>query len=481
MNSWQDKAIKLLEDSLFPIPQELNNIDWKCALSDKSERLAQHICAFSNTENGGYLVFGINDSDASFVDISKDEIEHITTTLGNIAKNNLAWSVQLEHAVIDYKGHPLLFIRILEQTNKPIHLRGKDIYDAFIRSAGHTVKMSRQQVHELIAQSHGLSFEDRVAKVVNSADDVINLLDCDKLFEMLHKNKPSDKNTIMRQLKEYGLIVSKSDSYEILNLGAILFARELRDFNTLKGKEIIVRRYEGTNNRVLNIEYVCHTGYAVGFEGLLNFIAQNTSVERIEVMRTQEPSYPIVAVRELLANMMVHQDFAIKGMLLTVEIFTNRITFTNPGSSLNDVNRLIDLPPHSRNENMAQLMLLLDMCERRGSGIDRATDAIGQMKLPAYKAQSGDDFTRITLFPRKNVKEMTREERIAVCYQHACLLYEDGKAINNVSVRERFNLNKNQTAMASRILNDTESSGLIKFEHPEAISRKFAAYIPYYG
>ena len=112
-------------------------------------------------------------------------------------------------------------------------------------------------------------------------------------------------------------------------------------------------------------------------------------------------------------------------------------------------------------------MLQMDMCERRGSGIDRATDAISQMKLPAYKAQSGDDYTRITLFPKKKVSEMTREERIAICYQHACLLYEDGKSINNQIVRERFNLNKNQAVMASRILADTQESGLIKMKDPE--------------
>ncbi len=481
MITWQNKAIKLLENSLSPIPQELNGIDWKCALSDKSERLAQHLCAFSNTKNGGYIVFGINDTDVSFVDMSKDEIEEITQKMGNIARNNLAWSIQLEHAVVDYNGHALLFIRIPEQTNKPIYLRGKDIYEAYIRSAGHTVKMSREQVHELIAQSHGLTFEDRVAVNVNSAEDVLRLLDYGKFFEMLHKNVPTDTPRIITQLEEYGLIAAKGDAYEILNLGAILFARELRDFNTLRGKEIIVRRYEGTNNRVLNIEYVCNSGYAVGFEGLIDFIAKNTSVERIKVLRSQEPSYPIVAVRELLANMMVHQDFAVKGMLSTVEIFTNRIAFTNPGSSLNDVNRLIDLPPHSRNEKMAQLMLLLDMCERRGSGIDRATDAIGQMKLPAYKAQSGDDFTRITLFPKKNVKDMTREERIAACYQHACLLYEDGQSFNNMSVRERFNLNKNQTVLASRILSDTQQAGLIKPVNPEMEAKRYYAYIPYYG
>ena len=89
MSNWQEQAIKALEDSLHPVPQELNGIDWKCALSDKSDRLAQHICAFSNTANGGFLVFGVND-DTTFTTLSKNEIEEITNKLGNIAKNNLA-------------------------------------------------------------------------------------------------------------------------------------------------------------------------------------------------------------------------------------------------------------------------------------------------------------------------------------------------------------------------------------------------------
>ena len=480
MSSWQDKAVKALEDSLFPVPQELNIIDWKCALSDNSEKLAHHLCAFSNTHEGGFLVYGV-DNDAQFVELSKDDIELIVSRLGSIAKNNLAWSIQLEHAVIDYKGHALLFIRIPEQTNKPIYMRGKDIYEAYIRSVGHSVKMSREQVHEMIALSHGISFEDRVAMNGLQMEDVERLLDWEKLFEKLDKKVPSERQLVMKQMQEYGLIVENNERYDIMNLGAILFARKLKDFPTLSGKEIIVRKYQGTNNRVLSMEYHCQSGYAVGFDDLIAFVSQNTSKEQIEVKREAVPTYPVVAIRELTANMMVHQDFAIKGMPLTIEIFENRLTFTNPGSSLNDVNRLIDLPPHSRNEAMAQMMLLLDMCERRGSGYDRATDAIAQMKLPAYKAQSGDDYTRVTLFPKKKVSEMTRDERIAVCYQHACLLYEDGLSINNQSVRERFNLNKNQSVTASRILADTFEKGLIKMENPEMESKRYTAYIPYYG
>lgn len=480
MASWQEQAYKALENSLYPVPQELNGVDWKCALSDKSEKLAHHLCAFSNTTGGGFMAFGVT-NDATFVELTKDEVELIADRLGSIAKNNLAWSIQLEHDVVDFKGHAVLFVRIHEQTNKPIYMRGKDIYEAYIRSAGHSVKMSREQVHELIARSHGLSFEKRVAKNGLRIEDVEQLLDCEKLYEKLDRKMPSDKVLMMNQMADYKLIVENGDRYDVLNLGAVLFARRLKDFPTLEGKEIIVRKYQGTNNRILSMEYRCETGYAVGFDDLINFVSRNTSKEQIEVERKEVPTYPVVAIRELAANMMGHQDFAIKGMPLTIEIFENRLTFTNPGPSLNDVNRLIDLPPNSRNELLAQMMLLLHMCERRGSGIDRATDAIGEMKLPAYKAQSGDDYTRITLYPKKKVSEMTREERIAVCYQHACLLYEDGMAIGNQSVRERFNINTKQSAMASRILADTLESGLIKMENPETESKRYTSYIPFYG
>ena len=46
---------------------------------------------------------------------------------------------------------------------------------------------------------------------------------------------------------------------------------------------------------------------------------------------------------------------------------------------------------------MAQSMLQLGLCERRGSGVDRAVEAMEKMFLPAYKAESGADFTRVTM------------------------------------------------------------------------------------
>ena len=112
--NWKEKAIKCLKDSLSPIPTELNEIDWKSGLSSKTERLAQHLCAFSNLEGGGFLVYGLND-DATMFSVTKAHADEIIRKLGNIALNNLSQSIKIQHNTIEYNGNALLFIYIPEQ------------------------------------------------------------------------------------------------------------------------------------------------------------------------------------------------------------------------------------------------------------------------------------------------------------------------------------------------------------------------------
>ena len=93
--------------------------------------------------------------------------------------------IQLDHAVMDYDGHALLFVYIPEFREKPMYLRGSDIYISYIRSAGHTVRASRQQVRQMIADSEGVSYENRIAKYGLTGAEVLRLLNYKKLFELL--------------------------------------------------------------------------------------------------------------------------------------------------------------------------------------------------------------------------------------------------------------------------------------------------------
>ena len=477
---WKDNAIKILRKSLSPIPNELNELDWKSGLSDKTERMAQHLSAFANLNGGGLLVFGVHD-DGTFFTMNKSEIDKIVQKLGNIAMNNLSYPIPIEHSVIDFDGHSLLFIYVPEQKDEPVHLRGNDPYTAYHRSAGQTVKMSRNQVKALIATSQGITFEQKIAQYNLTKDDILKLLDYKALFRLLDKQIPHSEDTIIERLTQYHLCERKGENWAITNLGAILFAADLQKFPSMAGHEVIVRKYIGENNRQQEFEQHGAYGYAVGFEGLVDFVMNITSTEDIKVKRESIPTYPRIAIREFIANALVHQDFGITGMPVTIEIFSNRISITNAGAPLNDINRLIDLPPQSRNEQLAQMMFTLGICERRGSGIDRAIAAIEEMLLPPVKFTKSEHHTRIFMFPQKSYKEMSKQEKILACYQHACLRYEDGGTINNQSVRERFKLPKNNTSVVSRIISETQAAGFIKPADIETASKKYMTYIPYYG
>lgn len=477
---WTERAIELLKDSLEPVPCELNEIDWKSGLSSKTDRLAQHISAFANHLCGGILVYGVN-NDGSLFSVSKEQIDEIVRTLGNIAHNNLSSHIPIEHSVQCYQGHNLLFIYIPEEAEKPVHLRGKDIYASYYRSGGQTLKMSSKQVQVLIAKSRGVSFEESIALDHLAPEQVLDVLDYQTLYGLLDRNVPKSTDTIISLLYEMGYCIDQNGLCAITNLGAILFARSLQKFPSLSGREVIVRKYEGQNNRQLQFEQRGGLGYAVGFMGLIDFIMRNTGKEVINVGRSIEPIYPNVAIREFVANALIHQDFAIDGSPITIEIFSNRLVITNPGAPLNNIARLIDLPPRSRNEKLAQSMFLLGLCERRGSGVDRAIEAVEKMFLPPVKFQALEDYTRVSLFPQKPLAEMTKREKIMACYQHACLMFEDNIAINNQSIRERFGLNKNQSSAASRIIADTIDEKLIKPADEESVSKKFSTYVPFYA
>ena len=479
---WIDDAVRYLKESLHPVPSELNSLDWKSGLSPKSERLAQHMSAFANNEGGGFFAYGIND-DATRCAMDKKTTDDIVTKLGNIAKHNLFRPIKIEHTVRNFEGHPVLFVHVPEQPDKPVYLRGGDIYDSYYRSAGSTHKMPRQMVANMIAQSQGVSFEMMAAKSDIKADEITKFLNLREFFKLIGKPMPDNADRIAEQCAGYNLCEKNGDSWNITNLGALLFAYDFRDFRHLEFKYILVRQYEGTNNRNLISERFFYEGYAISLDKIVEHTMSLLPKREIiqKALRVNIPTYPEVAIRELTANMQIHQDFNVSGMSNTIEIFTNRLTITNAGSPLIDTDRFIDMPPKSRNEKLAQAMFLFNLCERRGSGMDRAVEGVEKLCLPGIKVEKGEDFTRVSMYPQKDYKQMTKAEKILACYQHACLLNEDDIALTNQSLRERMGIGKNNAAVASRIIRDAIDANLIKAADTENESKKQSAYIPYYA
>lgn len=116
--------------------------------------------------------------------------------------------------------------------------------------------------------------------------------------------------------------------------------------------------------------------------------------------------YPPLAIRELVANALIHQDFNLTGTGPMIEIFSDRIEITNPGVPLIDTLRFIDEPPISRNEILASLMRRLNICEERGSGIDKVIFQVEMFQLPAPDFQVTSNHTKAILYAPKDLAGM---------------------------------------------------------------------------
>ena len=244
---WKEEAVRYLHQSLHPVKTELNELDWKSGLSEKSERLAQHISAFANQTGGGTFAFGVN-NDASLFTPSREQAEEIIKKVGNIARNNLNISIRIEHTSVDMDGYGILLVHVPEQKDKPVYLRGMTIYDSYYRSAGQTHKMSRPQVHAMLAAAEGLTFEDRTATSGITAEKVMTLLDFAQFYKLVNKPVPSGIDHIVEGMEAYGFCRKEEGAWSVTNLGAVLLARDLKDFPALAFKNVVVRQYKGNNN-----------------------------------------------------------------------------------------------------------------------------------------------------------------------------------------------------------------------------------------
>ena len=326
-------------------------------------------------------------------------------------------------------------------------------------------------------------FETTVARERLSAEDVLRLLDYPIYFKMLELPLPQGPDRTVEALAADGLIRrGPAGGWDVVNLGAILLAARLDDFPGLERKAIRVIRYRGGSRIETVMEKLVGKGYAAGFEESLGHIdALLPGGEAIENgLRTAWRGFPPVAVRELVSNMLIHQDFSVSGAGPMVEIFDDRIELSNPGAPLVLTDRFVDAPPRSRNEATAALMRRFGVCEERGSGIDKVVFAVEQAHLPAPLFDAPEGFTRTALFTRKNLKDMDRAEKIRATYLHSCIQYVTNERATNATLRNRFGIADRNAAVATRLLNDAVDAGMIAIAD-SAVGYRRRAYLPFWA
>ena len=474
-----DELLALLKDELKF--EESETSEFKIN-NDNPALIGKNISALSNAaalqnKEQAYLIFGINDDGGIVGTKFRANKKYKNQGIKNWLATQVSPGIHFDiHDVVVDDKHLVVFA-IDAATNYVAKFKSV----AYVRVGSSTKQLSKHDSLEkaLWQKLEHRSFEKALARSNLSGQDVIDMLDYSAYYDLKKPGMEIGPELALRELQTDGLIQYSKGKYAITNLGALLIAKDITQFEKLQRKLPRLIIYQGNNKIKVVEEPSIHTGYVLGIHEIMKrirwYLPKNEVIEK--VLREEHALYPEVAIRELLVNALIHQDFLITGMSPMVEIFKNRIEIRNPGVSLVSIERLIDASSQSRNEILAKQMRGLNFCEERGSGIDRVVLACEISQLPAPLFSVDDKTTHAVLYAPKTFTQMSKDDRVRATYQHACLKYVSGDCMTNKSLRERFGIPQNNYPQVSKIISYAVNEKLIQAD-PNFTSNRDKRYIP---
>lgn len=487
-NTDRPEYLLSLLHELRQLPKETGWVEFKCN-KDDPEEVGEYISALANSaalegKSFAYLVWGVADESHEVVGtrfrptMAKKGNEELENWLLRL----LSPQVHFQFKEFAAEGKLISMIIIPRASHRPVQFMGAE----YIRVGSYKKKLKDFPEKEagLWRVFDTTPFERLAAAERLGAPDVLKLLDYPSYFTLLDMALPETRDGILDRLSDDHMIRrGEAGTWDILNLGAILFATDLSQFRHLARKAVRVVEYIGRGRDRTKREDQGKKGYGSGFEGLIRFLKTILPENEVmgEALRKTVPIYPELAIRELVANMIIHQDFMLRGTGPMVEVFDGRLEITNPGVPLMDTKRFLDTPPRSRNEDLASFLRRVGICEERGSGIDKVVLQTEVYQLPAPLFEVVSDHTRVVLFAHKSFPDMDNSDRIRACYLHACLQYVQRNRMTNRSLRNRFGIEEKNRAQISRVISDAVDAGLIRPYDPESGSRRHASYVPFWA
>lgn len=455
----------------------------------REEEIGEYLSALANGaalhgKEQGYLVWGIEDGTSKVVGTNFHPHQ---TKVGNEALESwlachLTPRIDFRIYEFSFGGQPVVLIVVPAALHTPVRFKEFE----WIRIGSYKKKLRDfpEKARSLWLRCSQVAFESEIVAEGLTAEDVLRLLDYPSFYELSKVAPTTGATAIIDRLEQEKLVVRQGgDRVGITNLGALLFAKRASDFPTLARKVMRVIEYAGTNRVNRLREQPGSKGYANGFEGLIQYL--NARLPRNEVLgaalRTEAPMYPQLAIRELVANALIHQELRVTGEGPMVEVFSDRIELTNPGEPLIDPLRFLDSPPRSRNEATAALMRRLGICEEGGSGIDKVAFEVEFHQLPAPDFQVPPGHTKVVLFAHKPFSAMDGPDKTRACYLHACLECVSHRQMTNATLRKRLGVAPDNYPVVSRIIAETIRAGLVKPYDPDSRSKKHAKYLPFWA
>lgn len=385
----ESELIKLIEDIQLK-KTESNYIEVKSARNG-CPKIFDTLSSFSNQQNGGTIIFGVDENDDYNVCGVYDAAD--------LQKKIMEQSLQMEPvvrplctvAVVDGKTVVSAEIQEMDNFHKPCFYKGAGrLRGSYVRVADGDRLMTEYEVYSYEAFKQDIHDELRTNDRAEMTD--INTDEYQLYLLELKKNKPHLAKLEEKEINRLqGFVVDNKPTVAALMLFSVYpqayFPQLCITAVSVPGKEMSAtgsvgerfidnKRIEGSITQMLN--------------DALIFVRKNMKVKTIidaeTGMRNDRTEYPVIAVRELVLNALIHRDYSIhtESAPITITMYSDRMEIENPGGLYGrmTLDNLGFVSADTRNPYIAGALEIMGETENRYSGIPTIRSAMKNAGLP---------------------------------------------------------------------------------------------------
>jgi len=356
-----------------------------------SSKIVKDIVAFANAK-GGNIFIGVKDN-------------------GEIMGQKLTNKMRAEIIDLARKCEPSIQIKKIQHLGKIVVVSvSSGDEKPYSCSSGYyrrldavTQKMTQKEIRLVYKNTENAPFEERINNNISW-----RAISNEKIKTFFKEADIAVKRIIKQDvLSSLNLVKERS----IKNAGVLLFAEKPRDI--IPQCQMTLVAFKGKGRVSIYDRKDIEDDLLTQFNEAIIFLQKHLNVrsEIKGVSRRDIYEIPIEALREAVANSIIHRDYNMRGTSIMVEVHEDRVVIRNPGRLPDGLkpNSLVNISVR-RNEIIADMFDRMDKAERMGTGIERMRETVKAAGLPPLKIESDLFFSITFQRPLYRLSEMRSSE-----------------------------------------------------------------------
>jgi len=352
---------------LFDILQqpEGRRLEFKESLPTNAE-LAKTILAFANDAGGGLYV-GINDYPREVVGLNENELISIEEKIANIIHDLCDPVILPEITFLSYEDKHVIRAQVYKGSAPPYHLKNKKVADGTFIRVGSTNRLaSAEMIAELERKKQNISFDSEL--VYTKTLEQIDISTIKDFFQ-----EKTGEELTFQALKKLELFRAEQGN-NLPTYALILLSDDELQKQYFPYSKIECARFKGTvpGNFIDQKSITANVGLQAeqAYQFVTRHISQGTT-DYTGVYRNDRWEYPVIAIREVIRNAVIHRDYSLTGKDIKIAIFDDKIEITSPGKLMPtvDFNDMESGQSDIRNKILAPVFKKLRIIEQWGNGL----------------------------------------------------------------------------------------------------------------